>query len=414
MRENFGMRVLHWSLVCCMVLPLCVYGQSGDDQMFRAAVNVVSDTAKLGGLNRFIAAYPQSKLVGDAYGAKFSVLMTLHQDSAAFFAAHNYLVAKDLQNLPDALHNVAMELVFRKKYPDSALVLVDSAISLYRKRHGRPTPIFLYTKATSLYLLNKFSEAESTQREAVALLPPSIIYDARYSNYFSQLGMIQLETHRGVEGMEPYVHASFVSPQAPGESVNIDSLFRSRVKDSTALIRIRDSLFERVANEYFHSAGDTSRAKRFIAESFSRNRVFTGKALQFARDAYRDAAVRSFEERCDAAASLGIVLANSGNIKEAEKFLNRLSKRRSRQSQNYFWWLGSVQEALGKKNQALDTYLEGVICEPSPVHYEASDNTAERAVSACLDRFSDRFSSTPLGRLLSAKIRASRFSLRPA
>ena len=355
------MRVLQWSIICFVILPFCVHGQSSDDQVFRAAVNVTSDTAKLGGLNRFMAAYPQSKLIGDAYGAKFSVLMTLHQDSAAFAAAHNYLAAKDLLNLPDALHDIAMELAFRKKYPDSALVLVDSAISLYQRKHGRASPIYLYTKATSLYLLSKFSDAESTQLEAIALLPPSGIFDPHYSNYYLHLGMIQLETHRGAEGLEPYVHASFVSSQSSADFVSLDSLFRSRVKDSTILIHVRDSLFERVANEYLRSAGNTPRAKRFIAESFSRNRVFTGRALQFAREAYRDAAVRTFEERCDAAASLGIVLANTGNIKEAEKFLNEALQTALPSESELFLALGSVQESLGKKNEALDTYLAGVI-----------------------------------------------------
>jgi len=366
MRENFGMKVLQRFIVCCLLLPLYVYGQSADDQMFRAAVSVSSDTAKLGGLNRFIAAYPQSKLIGDAYRAKFSILITLHQDSAAFFAAHSCLAASDSQSLPSALHYIAMELAFRKEYADSALVLVDSAISLYQRKHGRLTPVLLYTRAASLFLLKKYPEAESAQRQAIALLPASTIFDPRYSNYFSQLGMVQLETHRGVEGLEPYVHASFVSSQPSSEYANMDSLFRSRVKDSTVLIRVRDSLFERVANEYLRSAGDTSRAKRFIAESFSRNRVFGGRALQFAREAYHNAASRSFQERCDAAASLGIVLANSGNNIEAEKFLNEALQTAIPSESELFLALGNVQERLGKKNEALDTYLEGVIVSRSP------------------------------------------------
>ena len=343
-----------------MLLPLGVYCQSAEDQLFRAAVSASSDTAKLTKLNKLITMYPQSKLVGDAYRAQFSVLLSLHQDSAAFFAAHNYLAAQDSQSLAGALHNIAMELAFRKQYPDSGLLLVDSAISLYQKKHGRLTSVLLLTRSTNLYLLKRFVEAESTQREAITLLPPSTIFDPRYSNYFAQLGLVQLETHRGVEGLEQYVHASFVSSQPSIEYSNMDSLFRARVRDSISAVRIRDSLFERVAGEYLHNASDTSRAKSFIAESFSRNRVFTGRALQFAREAYREAATRSFQERCDAAASLGIVLSNTGNNTEAEKFLTEALQTALPSATDLFLALGSVQESQGKKSEAFNTYLAGV------------------------------------------------------
>ncbi len=343
-----------------MLLPLRFYGQSGDDQLFHAAISASSDSAKLAGLNRLIATYPQSKFVGDAYGAQFSVLMSLRRDSAAFFAAHNYLAAKDSQSLPGALQNIAMELAFRKQYPDSALKLMDSAISLYREKHRRLTPVLLYTRATSLFLLKRLAEAESTQHEAIALLPASATFDPRYSNYFAQLGMIQLETSPGVEGLQQYVHASFASPQPSTDYANLDSLFHSRVKDSTSVIRVRDSLFERTANEYLHISNDSSRAKSFIAESFSRNRVFTGRALQFAREAYREAAARSFQERCDAAASLGIVLFNAGSNGEAEKFLHEALQTALPSATELFLALGSVQESLGKNNEAFDTYLAGV------------------------------------------------------
>ncbi len=360
------MKVLLGCLVCCMGFSFSAYGQSADDLMFRAALSASSDTAKLAGLNKLIMTYPQSRAAGDAYGAKFSVLLSLHQDSAAFFAARNYLAAKDSQNVIGALHNVAAELAFRKEYPDSALRLVDSAISLYRRRHGRLTSAYLYTRATCLYLLKKFSEAESAQRDAMALLPPSALFDPRYANYFAQMGMIQMETHNGLDGLLEYVHASFVSPQPASDFPNLDSLFRSRLRDSAALGHVRDSLFEHVASEFLQIAGDSARAKRFIAESFSRNRVFTQKAIQFVREAYRDASAKSFQDRCDAAASLGIVLANSGKNNEAEKYLTEALQTALPTEPELFLALGSVQESLGKKGEALNTYLAGVIVSRPP------------------------------------------------
>ena len=158
------MRSLIRAVVLTVMFSAVLSAQGLDEMMYRSAMTAPTDSGKLGGINRLIASFPQSKFVGDAYGARFSLLMALHQDSAAFSSIHKYLAAKDAQNLPGALHYVAMELGYRKKYSDSALVFLDSAISLYQKMHGRTDPILLHTKAMHLSLLKKFAEAETTDR----------------------------------------------------------------------------------------------------------------------------------------------------------------------------------------------------------------------------------------------------------
>ncbi|HTY11104.1 MAG TPA: hypothetical protein VMF88_08525 [Bacteroidota bacterium] len=353
-------------IVWWFLIPISVFGQLSDDQLFKSAMSATSDTAKLTALDRLIANYPQSRLAGDAYRAQFSVLMSLHRDSAAFIAAHRYLAAKDSVNLQGALQEIALELAFRKQYADTALRFVDSAITLYREKHRGPAPLLLYTKAAALIILKRYSDAESVQREAIGMLPPTALFDPRYGNYFSQLGLIQLETHRGVEGLEQYVHASFISPQPQADYPGLDSLFRSRLKDSASAAHVRDSLFERAGNEYLRAVKDTSRAKSFIAESFSRNRVFPGLALRFAREAYHEAAGKSFQDRCEAAGSLGVVLAYAGDNAEAERYLIEGEKTALPTATELFLALGSVQEKMGKKNEALDTYLCGLTMSRPP------------------------------------------------
>jgi tetratricopeptide (TPR) repeat protein len=348
------------NVVCCFLIPVCLYGQLSDTQLFRSAISASSDTAKLATLDRLIAEYPQSRILGEAYRARFSVLLSLHRDSAAFYAAHRYLAAKDSVNLQGALQEIALELAFRKEYADTALKFVDSAISIYSEKHNGPTSLLLYTKATALIILKRFSEAEAVQQGAMRLLPPSALFDPQYGSYYSLLGLIQLETHRGVEGLEQYVRASFVSRQPSTDYSGLDSLFHSRLKDSTVAAHVRDSLFERVGNEYLRAVRDTTRAKSFIAESFSRNKVFPGLALRFAREAYREAAARSFQDRCEAAGSLGVVLAYSGNNAEAERYLIEGEKTALPTATELFLALGSVQEKMGKKNEAFDTYLYGL------------------------------------------------------
>ena len=76
--------------------------------------------------------------------------------------------------------------------------------------------------------------------------------------------------------------------------------------------------------------------------------------------------MRSFQERCDAAASLGIVLSNTGNNAEAEKFLTEALQTALPSATELFLALGSVQESAGKKSEAFNTYLAGVTMRSRP------------------------------------------------
>ena len=361
------MRSFTRAILFTVTFPAVLAAQGLDEMMYRSAMTAPTDSGKLGGLNRLIASFPQGKYVGDAYGARFSVLMSLRQDSAAFASIHKYLAAKDSQSLPGALHYVAMELGYRKKYSDSALVFLESAISLYQKIHGRTDPILLHTKAMHLFLLKRFAEAETTQLEAIAMLPSSAEFDARYSNYFVQLGLIQMETSSGTEGLQPFVRASFISTQPSPESSRLDSLFRTRIKDSSEASRVRDSLFEYVAREYIYNNEDTSRAKGFAAASFSRNRVLPDRALLLAREAFREVAGRNLQGRSAISAQLGIVLYNLGKYEEAEKVLTEAAQMSSPYETEVFLTLGSAQERLGKKKEAFTAYLSGVTVTRPPI-----------------------------------------------
>ena len=54
------------------------------------------------------------------------------------------------------------------------------------------------------------------------------------------------------------------------------------------------------------------------------------------------------------------MLANSGNNTEAEKLLKEALQTALPSESELFLALGSVEERLGKKNEASDTYLDGV------------------------------------------------------
>ena len=360
------MKIVQSLFLLTVAASFSLMAQWSDEAAIRAAMSAPTDSVRLAGLNRLIAAAPQSK-GGDVHYARFSVLLSMRQDSAAFASLRSFLAAKDPLNLPGALQQAAMGLVARKKYMDSALVMLDTALVLYRREHGRIDPVLLHAKAASLYVMKRFAEAESTQLHAITLLPSSAQFDARYATFFAQLGRIQLETKPGVEGLEQIVHACFISLQPVAEYLRLDSLFRTKVKDTLSISRVRDSLFYEIGDEYIHTGEDSSRAKGFTATSYSRNGVLADRALQLARAGYRESAGRGFLARSAAAGSLGIVLFNAGKFEDAERYLNEAVQSVPLYETELILALGTVQEKLGKKKEALNTYLLGVVASRPPV-----------------------------------------------
>ena len=317
-----------------------------------------SDSARLEELNRFIGTSPQTGKAGEAYGARFSLLLSMHQDSAAFFSLHQYLASRDSQSLSVALQDKAMELGVRRRFPDTALVLIDSSISLYKKRYGRPNPSMLYTRAWILYLLDRYAEAESTQTGAMAILPPATKFEARYGNYYEQLGVIQLAQGEKLAGLRSVVHARFVSTQPVLEYGELDSLVRGAFKDSTAGVRVRDSLFGAVGMEYLAREHDLARGKSYVAAQYARNHVLLSKAEELARQAYDQVKQSPIENRSNAAYALGVVLYNREQYAEAEKYLAEATSTIPPNETELYSLLGSSQEKQGKKDQAFATYLD--------------------------------------------------------
>ncbi len=344
-----------------LVMQNGLFSQTEEETMLRSALSAPADTAKLSALNKFIARYPSGRLIGDAYATRFSILLSLHQDTAAFRSMHQYLSTRDAQTIPSALNYVAMDLSYRSLYLDSALAYIDSSIILYRRNRGRDEPALLYTKAFILYKQKNFVNAESTQVHSVSLLPPRSEFDGRYANYFAQLGYIQIETKDIYRGLHNLIVASFISPPKSPRIEVIDSLILIKTGDSTHVASIRDSLFADVAEHYTHANTDTLGAKCFAAMSLAENHALFNRAEQYAQEAFEESASHNIEIRLDAIVAQGIVRYKENKFPDAEEYFSQAFPYASPQDEDFFASFGDVQEKLGKKDDAFKTYLSGVL-----------------------------------------------------
>lgn len=329
---------------------------SGDQIAFQQAMAAATDSARLAAFDKFIVENPTSKLLPNAYAAKFQLYTNLKNDSAAFASVRTYLTLIDQSQIVPALNAVAYEFAQRKFYLDSAAVFIDQAISLYKKEE----PVLLNTKAFILYQLQKYMDAEKIQQKVISLLPPNSEYDSRYAPFSIQLGFIQLESSDPISGMKRIILGNIVLPKQSISVQNIDSLMLVKKITSQQGHNVRDSLYSFVIAGYIKQSPDSTMSKSLIAVSLSRNNVLTEKALEFAKESYSLAQKRTIGERSGAAGALGLTYYHLKQFEESEKYLSEAAKFAGPNETEIFNSLGDVKEKLGKKKEAFEVYISGI------------------------------------------------------
>ncbi len=329
---------------------------SGDQIAFQQAMAAATDSARLAAFDKFIVENPTSKLLPNAYAAKFQLYTNLKNDSAAFASIRTYLSLIDQSQIVPALNAVAYEFAQRKFFLDSAVVFIDQAITMYK----REEPVLLNTKAFVFYQLQKYKEAEQIQQRVISLLPPNSEYDSRYAPFSIQLGFIQLESSDPISGMKKVILGNIVLPKQSISVQNIDSLIMAKNISSQQVHFVRDSLYSLVIAGYIKQSPDSTMTKSLIAVSLSRNNVLTEKALAFATESYTVAQQRTIEERSGAAGALGLTYYHLKRFEESEKYLSEAAKFASPNETEIFNSLGDVKEKLGKKKEAFEVYISGI------------------------------------------------------
>lgn len=359
--------MLKQSFILFTVCSLSLFAQTSGDQIaFQKAMSAPTDSARLEEMNNFITGNPKSNLLPNAYAVKFQIYANLKNDSGAYFSVRKYLSLLDQSQIVPALNAVAFEFAQRMFYIDSAAVMIDSAISLYKKEE----PVLLNTKALILFRMKRYGEAMKIQERAVALLPANAMVDARYVSLYVQLGFIQFESGRPLNGMQKIILGNLVLPKQGVPTDKIDSLLMTKDFAAKDVPMLRDSLYRSAISEYLKFSSDSAMAKSKLAVALSFNNVFPELAQTYGRDAYASAQARTIEERSGASAALGLTCFNLKNYQDAEWYLSEAAKYASPNETEIFMTLGQVKENLGKKQEAFDAYLDGAMGTRSTSVYD--------------------------------------------
>ncbi len=346
---------------CFIIFVFCslyAFGQTSGDQIaFKKAMSAPTDSARLEEINKFIAENPTSNLLPNAYAVKFQIYANMKNDSGAYFSVKKYLSILDQSQLVPALNAVAFEFAQRMLFIDSAAVMIDSAITLYKKEE----PVLLNTKGLILFRLKRYSEALKTQERAVALLPENAKIDSRYVSLFVQLGFIQFESGLSLQGMQKIILGNLVLPREGLPVDKVDSLLATKNIDAKNISLIRDSLYRSAISEFLKFSSDSAFAKSRLAVSLALNNIFPELALQYGKEAYAAARSRTIEERSGASASLGLTNYHLQRYQDAERYLSEAAIYAPPNETEIFMTLGRVKELLGKKKEAFDAYLSGAM-----------------------------------------------------
>lgn len=342
------------SFLCFLLLTVSAFAQMTGDQLdFQKAVSAPTDSARIALLDAYIAAHPASSMLANAHAAQFQAYANLKDDRAAFRALRRYLALVEPNQLPQTLNALAFEFAQRKYFIDSAAAFIDTAIAIY----PREEPVLYNTKALVLLRQKRYAAAESLQQRVISLLPPDARLDSRYISFFLQRGFILIESGRAVDGIKDVMLGNLLIAKQNLPKEKVDSILMDHGVVASRVTMVRDSLYRIVVGEFLVTSSDTIRAKSNLAVGLARNNVLPDIALSFAKESYAAAQGRTIEDRSGAAAAMGLVLYNIGNIREAEQYLSDAAVFAAPVETELFSTLGDVKEQLGKKQEAFTAYV---------------------------------------------------------
>lgn len=337
-----------------------LYGQNLETFEFRQALSASSDSARLALLDSFLVKYPKSELRDNVFGARYSIYLSMGNDSAAFASLHTFFSTASEQNSIAPLNSIAMDLALRNIFLDSASAYIDTAIARNFRLTGTEEPVLLNSRAFVFYVQKKYAQAESVQTSLLTLLPEDAHYTPQYEPYFALLGMIQFDNNKQQAGLTTIVTAQLFGSGNSFPEKYVDSLFVVAFGDSIKASAQKEKMYLSIVHNFVHSQRDTVFAKSRIASTLARQHILLSLAEQYATEAYTLAQSRTLEERSGAAATLGIVLSTLGKYEKAIVYLKEAASYASPNETEIFKQYGDALVNVGKKKEAFDAYMRGV------------------------------------------------------
>ncbi len=341
-------------LLLLFFILVSVSAAQQDSAAYRAATALTQSEERQRALEKFVADYPQSKLLPRAYDGLFELYAARGREADAVHAAVGSLATVPADARMSPYNRFAYALAERGFALDSALVWIDRSIEIAERTTSRNLPAYQDTKAYILYKLGKPVEAESLQRIAIKGHeddPEFLAHLALYERANRKLNdalatMVQALYHGG----EPEVKEDFLRWLDELETGK-----REEIKKSIVLTTL-------------HSLTDTLMGKRFVAARSRCAMVMAdvGVELDTARQ-WAEAAVKtldntsSLDEMITFRQSLALVLFAQDKRSEALRHLRPIENLVDPYDARFWLTLGQMYEQAGDSVRAEAAYMSGLV-----------------------------------------------------
>jgi tetratricopeptide (TPR) repeat protein len=326
-----------------------------DTVAFRAAVAVQNSSGRISALVQFLDQFPRSFYRSAAYNTLFGLYVDQGSEPQALDAATHYLQTLPPEARMGPYNQFAYSLAVKNMGLDSALVYAALAEEMAKGEGVGTLGPIQDTRAFVLYRKGDVAAAEKLQGAAIRGHEDDPEYVGHLALYQERNGKrrVALSTiSRAIyTGGDPEMQARFLEWLAREEK---DGKRRQALKDSIVMKTV-------------HSYVDTLRGVKAVAARsnaaafMARMSVNLPTARKFAEAATRSLAKNSpVEDAVMFKQNLAMVTAAEGKSRDALVILRSIEDLVSPWSTDFWMTLGSLYQNLGKPENAVTAYMNGL------------------------------------------------------
>ncbi len=338
------------------VLLSSSFAQTPDIDAIKKAATIKDPIQKIDALKQFIRDYPESSYGGIAKANIFSAFLDLGKVDSALFYVNQYfeIIPPELRMNP--YNEVAYTLAQKRIGLDSADVYSARAINMAKNTNSPNLSMYQDTRALVLYDLGKFEDAMNLEKQA-------IVGHETDPSYLLNLAMFEESAGKKQDAINNAAQAVI-----NGDNDQALVYFNNWVEQSSPTKegqeKIKSEVAGSVLKKYFedNNGKDKIRTESNGAVFLSQLGVNLSQAEKWAKSG-----VSSLKSKSDLddvilyKKNLAMVYFAENKSENSLKELKSVEEYVDPWDFDYWYTLGSTYEKLGQNNNAIDSYISGII-----------------------------------------------------
>jgi len=336
--------------------------QTGESEAFNKATRIAQPAERIKALEQFVKDYPSSTRVGSAYLMMFNAYIGISKDQKLIEYAEKAIEPIPEDRRAGTYNSIAWQLAENDVYLDKAYDYIKRGVELARKQNVNKQTLAMYldTMAWLEYKLGDCASAEKNQREAISYLPQGGNIDYQY-----RLGLILAKSGANLEEAADLLAAALLLNEPKDGEKHFNQLLESLTAPDPQ--KKRTEIFKKAGDKYISSASDKLSAQCRVAIGYAKNGVLADEAIALAKQAVDSLTQKStIESVLEFNKALGIVHFYRKNYQEALAYLQKIAPLASPFDTDLHLRLGQTLEALGRNDDAIQAYLNGIAAFPNP------------------------------------------------